>query len=544
MEKRTLFKLLLLSIILNICILPANSQARYGQLNNQNIVNLNTGKLNQAYYILNNYYLDTLNFSATTDKLLATLVKELDPHSAFIPAEDVKAMNEPLEGNFSGVGVEFAIMDDTLSVQATIQGGPAERVGIKAGDKIIKVNGETIANTKLTIERVHKYLRGPEGSLVEVAVERKGNPGLLNFLIKRGKIPVNSLDAAYEYPNGILYLKLSRFSATSYKEVMAAVRKYPHQNGIILDLRNNGGGLLLSALQIANEFLKAGQLILYTEGRTVEREVQRANGYGSLQDIPLVVLINENSASASEIVAGAMQDWDRAAIIGRRSFGKGLVQQQLPLRDGSMLRVTVSRYHTPSGRVIQRPYKKGGSEEYYKEFIERYGNGGGVFSADTLHFPDSLKFKTIVKGRTVYGGGGIMPDLFIPSDTSYYTKFYGEIVRKEILTDFANKYVDAHRETLKKDYKGDLQIRNVPFEEFLQYAQERGVKATEADLKTSGNELKFYLKAMILRLITNNDTYFKYINGRDVEIGEALKLLHSQAVPDSAGGTRRQTGQE
>ena len=565
-NKRTksLFRLsIVMAAVLSLCTLQLGAQARYGQQNDGGVVNLNAGKLVQTYYILNNYYLDTLNFPAITDKLLSTLVKELDPHSDYIPAKDVEAMNEPLEGNFSGVGIEFAIMDDTLTVQATIQGGPAESVGVKAGDKIVKVDSESISNTKLTIERVHKYLRGPEGSIVTIEVLRREESHPLQFVIKRGKIPVNSMDSAYEYADGILYIKLSRFSATSYKELMQAVREHPHQNGIILDLRNNGGGLLLSALQIANEFLHQGQLILYTEGRTSRREAQRANGYGYLQDVPLVILINENSASSSEIVAGAMQDWDRATLIGRRSFGKGLVQQQLPLKDGSMLRVTVARYHTPSGRVIQRPYKKGETLQYYKDFAGRYGNGGGVFSADTLHLPDSLKFKTIVKGRTVYGGGGIMPDLFVPSDTSFYTKFYGEIVRKGLLTDFVNKYIDSNRERLKskyikepqvstttlasKDYQNfvkNFEVSQELFDQFLAYAAEKGVTPKEGDLEVSGEELKFYLKAMVLRHLTNTETYVRFVNERDEEVEMALKLLRSPEVPQYGGHTMRQTALE
>lgn len=429
----------------------------YSQNSNKNssedMASSNLTRMSQVYYYLNRLYLDTINYNNVTDRAIAAIVKELDPHSVFIPAKEVKSMNEPLEGNFSGVGVEFAIIDDTLTVQAIVQGGPSEQVGILAGDKILSVDGEKISNTGLTIERVHKYLRGPEGSKVEIEIARKGENMPLNFTITRAKIPLNSLDASYEISPNILYLKLSRFSATSYEEIMEAVSKYNHDKGIILDLRGNGGGYLVAAIQIANEFLKKGQLIVYTEGRTVRRMNEYADGLGALQNAPVVMIIDENSASASEIVSGAIQDWDRGTIIGRRSFGKGLVQQQIPLNDGSQIRLTVARYHTPSGRVIQSPYKAGDAEDYYKAFFERYSSKGDIYNMDTLKFPDSLKYNTLVNKRVVYGGGGIMPDIYMVQDTSFYTKFYGELIRKGLFVEFVNHFLDNNRNILSKKYK-------------------------------------------------------------------------------------------
>lgn len=375
-----------------LCLVTFSAFAQRGVVQNENKdISPFVTKMGQTYYYLNNYYLDTVNFNGLTDKVLINIIKELDPHSAYISAKDVKAMNEPLEGNFDGVGVEFALINDTLTVQATVPGGPSEKVGIKAGDKIIKVDGETISGTELTIPRVHKYLRGPKGSKVVISVQRKGEKGLMDFIVTRDKIPLTSVDAYYQIEPGIMYLRLSRFAATSYKEMMTALHEMKSKpNGIILDLRGNSGGYLIAALQIANEFLDKGELILYTEGRTVQRMDEYATGGGLLKDVPVAILIDENSASASEIVSGAIQDWDRGTIIGRRSFGKGLVQQQLPLSDGSQLRLTVARYHTPSGRVIQSHYEQGKTEEYYKQLVNRFVRGE-QYSKDSIQFPDSLK---------------------------------------------------------------------------------------------------------------------------------------------------------
>ena len=317
-------------------------------------------KLGQTLYNIDRFYLDTVNIPSITEEVVQMIMEKLDPHSAYISAKDVQAMNEPLIGNFNGIGIEFALINDTLTIQATITGGPSEKVGIRAGDKIISVDGEVISGTNLTIERVHGYLRGPKGTKVAVSVLRRGTPELLDFVITRDKIPLNSVDASYEIEPGFIYVKLSRFAATSYQEIMKAILTLSgKQKGVILDLRGNGGGYLLAAIQIANEFLGKGELLVYTEGRRVQRMSEYANGRGLLQNTPVAILIDENSASASEIVSGAIQDWDRGIIIGRRSFGKGLVQQQFDLPDGSQMRLTVARYHTPSGRVIQSPYEQG-----------------------------------------------------------------------------------------------------------------------------------------------------------------------------------------
>ena len=556
-------------ILLLFLLLPLNSNAQFGFVDpKEEEVEKSVAKVGQTLYNINKFYLDTMNFSAVSEDLVKALIEKLDPHSAYISAKDVKAMNEPLEGNFDGIGVEFALINDTLTIQATVPGGPSEKVGIKAGDKIVKVDDEVIAGTGLTIERVHKYLRGPKGTKVKVGVVRKGasagsaggenatGPAILDFVITRDKIPLNSVDAAYEIEPGIIYIKLSRFAATSYQEIMKAVLSMKNdKKGVILDLRGNGGGYLVAALQIANEFLDGGQLMLYTEGRSVRRMNEYANGRGLLKNLPVAVLIDENSASASEIVSGAIQDWDRGTIIGRRSFGKGLVQQQFDLFDGSQLRLTVARYHTPSGRVIQSPYEQGKAEDYYKAFYERYAKGE-TFNKDSIQFPDSLKYTTLRLGRTVYGGGGIMPDIFIPADTSHYTPFFGEIVRKGLLSDFVNSYVDNNREQLTRKYKtaddfvSNFEVTPKLFNEFLALCKTKGVEPaaqsssdsgevpnvsstandnagmTAAEvLAISGPELKKYIKAYTLRALFDFNQYIKYLNQDDIEVQEALKAV-------------------
>lgn len=514
-------------------VIPNISSAQFGIVDpKEQQLEEAVGKVGQTLFNINKYYLDTVNFKGISEELVKSVIAKLDPHSSYISAEDVKAMNEPLEGNFDGIGVEFALINDTLTIQATVPGGPSEKVGIKAGDKIVKVDGEIIAGTGLTIERVHKYLRGPKGTKVTVGVVRKGSDAQnIDFVITRDKIPLNSVDAAYEIEPGILYIKLSRFAATSYQEIMKFILTHQgERNGLILDLRGNGGGYLLAALQIANEFLDQGQLMLYTEGRTVRRMSEYANGRGLLTDIPVVVLIDENSASASEIVSGAIQDWDRGTIVGRRSFGKGLVQQQFDLFDGSQLRLTVARYHTPSGRVIQSPYEQGKAEDYYKAFYDRYEKGE-TFSKDSIHFPDSLKFKTLRLGRTVYGGGGIMPDLFIPADTSHYTPFFGEIVRKGLLADFVNSYVDNNREQLQKRYKTSSQfidsfdVTPKLFDQFLALCKSKGVEPVGQALEISGPELKKYIKAYIIRNLFDFNEYIRFLNTDDIEVEKALEIV-------------------
>lgn len=502
------------------------------ELQAQQQLQAQANKLGQTLFYINKFYLQDVALDSLAEKAIEAMFKELDPHSAYISAKDMKAMNEPLEGNFDGIGVEFAIINDTLTINATIPGGPSEKVGIKAGDKIVSVDGQNIAGTGLTIEKVHSYLRGPKGTKVNVQVKRENVNEPLVFIITRDKIPLNSIDAYYLLDNGKVYMRLTRFSATSYTEMMQVLKElgvYP--KGLILDLRGNPGGYLVAAIRIVNEILNEGELIVYTEGRSVPRMEEYATGDGVLKDVPLAVLIDENSASASEILAGAVQDWDRGVIIGRKSFGKGLVQQQLPLQDGSALRITVSRYHTPSGRVIQSPYEQGKKEEYYSQVIERY-NRGESFNRDSIHFPDSLKFTTLKLGRTVYGGGGIMPDIFIPQDTSCYTPFYGEILRKGLLTDYMNEYSDANRSKILKKYpsvKSFVEGYEVPDEEiekFISWCSAKGVNPAEGDMDISGPEIRRYFKGLIIRNVYSFNSFIEFINREDKEIIRAVEELN------------------
>jgi C-terminal peptidase (prc) len=499
-----------------------------------NKVSAGTYKLGQTLYYLNKSYLDTVNIEKVTDKAIIAIMKELDPHSVYVPLSEVKAMNEPLEGSFDGVGVEFAIINDTLSVQAALIGGPSEKVGIIAGDKIIKVNGENISGTGLTIERVYKYLRGKRGSKVNLTILRKFNNELLDFEVERDKIPLNSVDAFYLVGDNIAYVRLTRFSATSHKEILDAVNNLTNNpKGIILDFRGNPGGYLAAAIAIANEFLQKGNLIVYVEGRNFKRSNEYANGFGRYINIPTAVLVDEFSASASEIVAGALQDWDRGVIIGQRTFGKGLVQQQLPLQDGSLLRLTVARYHTPSGRVIQKPYKMGKRDEYYKNVIEQYANANS-YKKDTLQVPDSLKFTTLKKNRVVYGGGGIMPDIFIPTDTSYFSTFYSNVVRLGVLPDFINQYLDNNRLKLLEQYKtyndfiNNFSLPDSIINSFIDYSVNKGIKYNDADFAKSKNEIIKYIKGLLIKSLYGFNNFIKFINSDDYQVLKAIEVLSNK----------------
>jgi len=492
-------------------------------------------RLAQVMYLINHYYLDTASFTKLADAAIIAAMEELDPHSSFISAEEVQATNEPLEGEFEGIGVQFAIIHDTLTVQEPVAGGPSQKVGIRAGDKIISVDGQNIASIGLKNNDVFKLLRGPKGTKVELTISRRDEKEPLKFTVTRDKIPLTSLDAGFQYDNGVLMLKLARFAAKSNEEILEAVSKCKKPiTGVILDLRDNSGGFLPTAIDIANQFLDRGDLIVYTEGRNVRPFSQSADGSGKLKNVPLVVLINENSASASEIVSGAVQDNDRGLVIGRRSFGKGLVQQQMQLTDGSVIRLTVARYHTPSGRVIQSPYEEGHKDDYYKNFYMRYVHGEN-FSADSIQMPDSLRFKTLKKGRTVYGGGGIMPDIFIPQDTTGYTPMYSQILRKGLVLDYMNDMEDRYRETWKKKYStlekfcaGFDSDGNI-FEGLITLAESKGIEVTPEQVKISRKELTQYMKALAASAVFGRDAFYRVIYEGTPELETALKELSEGA---------------
>jgi carboxyl-terminal processing protease len=483
---------------------------------------------------VSNDYVDTVNSNKMVDDAIVNTLEKLDPHSVYITKEDVQAMNEPLEGNFDGVGVEFNIMNDTLMVVNPIVGGPSEKVGIIAGDRFVSIDGKNIAGIGLKNTEVFKYLRGPKGTKVGILVKRKNVAKLLDFSVTRDRIPIFSIDASYMIDTKIGYIKLSRFAATTEQEFSDAITQLKKQKmkDLILDLRGNGGGMLNTAIELADQFLDQGKLVVYTEGRTSPRTDFVSTERGELEQTRLVILIDENSASASEILTGAIQDWDRGIIVGRRSFGKGLVQNQLPLPDGSMIRLTIARYHTPTGREIQRPYNNESIEKYYSELNDRYVKGE-MFSQDSIKFPQKLKYKTLQKGKTVYGGGGIMPDIFVPLDTTAYSNYYGRLVRAGILNQYYLNFVDSHRNQLVKDYtKFDkfnkkFEVTEQMIEDMVVLAETQKIKRDNAGLAISKNEIKKQLKGLISQSIFTNSKYFEIVNQDNNAFLKAVEILNS-----------------
>jgi carboxyl-terminal processing protease len=490
-------------------------------------IDMALNKYRKLLYLINTYYIDTVNQPQIVEKAIVGTLKTLDPHSYYISKEEYKAMTEPLEGNFEGIGIEFNILEDTLIVVSPLSGGPSEKVGMKSGDRIIGVDGKNIANIGLTIEKVHSLLRGPKGSQLITTVKRGGS--VIDFEIVRDKIPINSLDAAYEIKPGLVYLKLSRFAKSSMNEIEDAFGGFKNPRSMILDLRGNGGGFMNIANALADQFFDKGKLLVYTEGRffPTQKEISTDNGF--FKDGNLVVLIDEASASASEIVSGAIQDLDRGIIIGRRSFGKGLVQTEFPMGDGSAVRLTIARYHTPSGRAIQSPYEKGKTEQYYKNLSDRVS--AEAFGADSIVFPDSLKYYTLTNNRTVYGGGGIMPDIYVPLDTSKYSKYSSDLNRKNIILQFISSYVDKNRKSLANGYKTQDKFQQSfvvsaeLFNEMVAFGEKNGVPADEKGIKISGNFIKQYMKALIARNLFDFSAYFKIINEGDHTYEKAIEVL-------------------
>ena len=487
-------------------------------------------KLTLAQFAIANLYVDETDADKLVESAIMGMLEELDPHSTYSNAEEVKKMNEPLQGNFDGIGIQFNIAEDTLFVIQPVSGGPSEKVGIRAGDRIIMVNDTLIAGVKMTTDDITRRLKGPKGTKVDVKVVRRGVDEPLSFTIKRDKIPVYSLDASYMITPKIGYIKINRFGATTYEEFMDALASLKGQGlqDLILDLQGNGGGYLNAAIDIANEFLGAGELIVYTEGRRNPRHEFFAKGNGKHQSGRLVVLVNEYSASASEIVAGAVQDWDRGMVVGRRTFGKGLVQRPIDLPDGSMIRLTVARYYTPAGRCIQKPYES--IEQYNADLIERY-NRGEMMSVDSIHFPDSLKCFTLKKGRTVYGGGGIMPDYFVPVDTTLFTKYHSQLSNKGVLLKVHFQWIDAYREEWMKKY-GDYAVFCKEFElddammqQLIAEGKKEGVTFDEEQYQKSESLIKLQLKALIARDLWDMNEYYHTINVVDESVNKALELL-------------------
>ena len=487
-------------------------------------------KLTLAQFAIANLYVDETNEGKLVEAAIHGMLEELDPHSTYSNAEEVKKMNEPLQGNFDGIGIQFNMAEDTLFVIQPVSGGPSEKVGIRAGDRITHVNDTLIAGVKMTTDDITRRLKGPKGTMVSVKVVRKGVEGPLSFSIKRDKIPVYSLDASYMITPKVGYIKINRFGATTYEEFMEALASLKGQGlqDLILDLQGNGGGYLNAAIDIANDFLGSGELIVYTEGRRNPRREFFAKGDGKHQSGKLVVLVDEYSASASEIVAGAVQDWDRGLVVGRRSFGKGLVQRPIDLPDGSMIRLTVARYYTPAGRCIQKPYES--IEQYNADLIERY-NRGEMMSADSIHFPDSLKCTTLKKGRVVYGGGGIMPDYFVPVDTTLFTKYHSRLSNKGVLLKVHFQLIDAHREEWTKKFDDyavfsrDFELDEAMMQQLIEEGEKEGVKYDEVQYKKSEPLIILQLKALIARDLWDMNEYYHTINVVNESVKKAVELL-------------------
>ena len=526
MKKYLLPTLTVFAVTLGIVIGAALSQ----KANAQRIFfqngqwHLEQSKVDRMLQLMEQAYVDSINVDSITDEVLTEFVQKLDPHSAYIPKEDLEMVNSELAGSFSGIGVQFTIQQDTVRIVAVIAGGPSEGVGVLAGDKLVLVDDSCFTGKKMNNEKVMKTLRGAKGTQVKLGILRNGSPDILSFNVTRGDIPVNSVDAKFIIEqNGtkIGFIRANKFSETTYKEFISALAELSSKGAtkFIIDLRENSGGYMDQAIKMANEFLDRGDMIVYSQGRAYPRYEARANGGGRFRNTPIVVLIDDFSASASEIFSGAMQDNDRAQIIGRRSFGKGLVQQQMPFEDGSAVRLTVARYYTPSGRCIQKPYTLGEQGDYQHELLERFEHGE-FYSADSVHFADTTTYRT-KNGRIVHGGGGIMPDIFVGRDTTLNTPWYNRCVNLAYTYQFAYQYTDQHRKELSKykDWQSlekHLLKQNI-LREFVAFAEEKGVEPNEQEIQKSRPLMTRLLNAYIVRDILGDEGFFPLFE-RDDEI--------------------------
>ena len=493
-------------------------------------------KLLNAEYAISSLYVDSVNEDKLVEEAIKGMLESLDPHSSYTDAKETKELEEPLQGEFSGVGIQFNMNKDTLYVIQTVPGGPSERVGVLAGDRIIYVNDTIIAGVKMKNSDIQKRLRGKKGTNVTIKVKRPGVKELITFRITRDNIPLHSIDAQYMLDERTGYLRISRFGAKTHEEMMDALDELKKQGmtQLVMDLSDNGGGYLNAAIDMCNEFLDRGQLMVYTEGDNSPRNEANANGWGEHKDLHMVVMVNQYSASAAEIFAGAMQDWDRAVIVGRRTFGKGLVQRPFKFEDGSMMRLTVARYYTPSGRCIQKPYSRGDKKAYEKELLDR-ANEGEYYSLDSIQINDTVRYTTRLNHRTIYGGGGVMPDVYVPLDTTEYSSYYRDLSAKGILNQYAIKYVDKNRKSIAKQYSTvnafdrGFVVTDEMMRDLIAMGEGDSIKYDEEKYRTSERLLKDIVKGLIARDVYGDQSaYSIVINHRNPDLKAAYDILNDR----------------
>jgi carboxyl-terminal processing protease len=528
MMTRINWKLIVGAVLIALNISPVNAQLRLKSTEEPPL-----RKLQYAEVAITNLYVDSVDEKKLVEDAIRGMIDKLDPHSSYLTPKEVKSLNEPLNGNFEGIGVQFNMIEDTLLVIQPVTNGPSERVGIIAGDRIVSVNDSSIAGVKMSKEEIMRRLRGPKGTKVHLGVVRQGIKDLLKFTVVRDKIPVKSIDATYMIRPGIGYIRIGSFGATTHQEFLESLDKLKAEGmqHLILDLQENGGGYLKAAVDISEEFLQKGDLIVYTEGLKVPRMDYTANGRGVFKEGKIVVLVDGYTASAAEIVTGAIQDQDRGIVVGRRTFGKGLVQRPIDLPDGSMIRLTIAHYYTPSGRCIQKPYTKGGGKDYAMDMMKRL-KSGELTNADSIHFADSLKYETLREHRIVYGGGGIMPDEFVPLDTTLYTNFHRELAAKSIVIQQNLRYVDNNRKELQKrwasfaDFKQQFEVPQSLVDAILAEGEKQNIKPKdEAELEKTLPYLKIQLKALIARDIWDMSEYFFVVNEQSEMVKKALEVI-------------------
>ena len=519
----------LLAVCLVAGIAIGTFYANHFSGNKLGIINTSSNKLNALLHIIDEQYVDTVNITDLAEEAMPQILSELDPHSSYIPAKDLEAVTADLKGSFSGIGIQFTIQDDTIHVNSVIKGGPSEKVGLMAGDRIIEVDDSAFVGKIVTNQEAMKRLKGEKGSKVKLGIYRPGEKGTLHFTVVRGDIPVKSVDAAYMITDKFGYVKVNKFGETTYPELLVALAKLNQKNceGMIIDLRGNTGGYMAAAIQMVNEFLPNNRLIVYTQGRKAPRENYTSNGTGSSQKMPLIVLVDEGSASASEIFAGAIQDNDRGTIIGRRSFGKGLVQQPIEFSDGSAIRLTIARYYTPSGRCIQKPYEKGKEDEYELDLLTRYEHGE-FFSADSIKQNEKEVYHTSL-GRPVYGGGGIMPDIFVPQDTTGMTSYFRMAANRGLIIRYSFDYTDHNRQKLQEydtpeKMEAYLKKQNL-LNQFAGWAEKRGLKRRNNLMMKSRELFELSLYGNIIYNMLGIEAYIEFLNKTDNTVQKAVEVL-------------------